>query len=168
MQGLKTLVFISNKKFALGAIRTRDLSLKRGVLYLLSYRRKSLLDYNNKNKIFRQQLFLSFYIFCRVWCFKYFWKIVQCVYFHIFIYFSFGWIKWIWVCDYLFKCIFFYPFFYCFQIFIWKLQNYVILLIFWLLIPLSLASYLLSTGGIDCTIIKVLGLVFCIFSSNLR
>ena len=28
------------KKYALGAIRTRDLSLKRGVLYLLSYKRK--------------------------------------------------------------------------------------------------------------------------------
>ena len=31
---------IKTKKFASGAIRTRDLSLKRGVLYLLSYRRK--------------------------------------------------------------------------------------------------------------------------------
>lgn len=32
--------FSSSLYFALGAIRTRDLSLKRGVLYLLSYKRK--------------------------------------------------------------------------------------------------------------------------------
>ena len=62
------LIQISNKKEAFaslngasGAIRTRDLSLKRGVLYLLSYRRKSLLVYNNKNKIFSQQLFFIFW-----------------------------------------------------------------------------------------------------------
>ena len=36
-RGLKPSVYL---KFALGAIRTRDLSLKRGVLYLLSYKRK--------------------------------------------------------------------------------------------------------------------------------
>lgn len=33
--------------FALGAIRTRDLSLKRGVLYLLSYKRKFIHFHNS-------------------------------------------------------------------------------------------------------------------------
>ncbi len=44
MQREESTIFVQNqivrtKKYALGAIRTRDLSLKRGVLYLLSYKR---------------------------------------------------------------------------------------------------------------------------------
>ena len=39
--------FSSSLYFALGAIRTRDLSLKRGVLYLLSYKRKFYLLFSS-------------------------------------------------------------------------------------------------------------------------
>ena len=40
------------KKIASDAIRTRDLSLKRGVLYLLSYRRKFYLKYYGIKPLF--------------------------------------------------------------------------------------------------------------------
>ncbi len=46
------------KNNALGAIRTRDLSLKRGVLYLLSYKRKNTIQFNTLGV--NRQNFLNF------------------------------------------------------------------------------------------------------------
>ena len=52
--------------YALGAIRTRDLSLKRGVLYLLSYKRKLTIHISDLlciRKYYQEHFLMSRFIF---------------------------------------------------------------------------------------------------------
>ena len=57
--------------FALGAIRTRDLSLKRGVLYLLSYKRENqCYSFSPVRSFYQEQFLLStvFYVYLFYYC----------------------------------------------------------------------------------------------------